>query len=264
MDEAQARRYLEARDPRHIERVWSTVRAVPRWWHRAEVRDVDRVPDGACVVVSNHSGGIVTFDAPIFYTAFAERFGFERPAYLLAHDWLMRVPIAGGELLKFGIVPAHPTVARLALEMGGAVLVFPGGDRDVYRPTSEQAKIDFHGRRGYVDLAAEATAPIVPVVSIGGQETQWFVSRGERLARWMPTSKIFRTSIFPLTIGIPFGWSLLNLPLPSKIVVEVLDPVRPTSGQDVIDTGDVDEKVRATMQKALDGHAAERRLPVLG
>jgi 1-acyl-sn-glycerol-3-phosphate acyltransferase len=37
--------------------------------------------------------------------------------------------------------------------------------------------IDFKGRTGYVRVAIETGVPIVPVVSIGAQETQLFLSR---------------------------------------------------------------------------------------
>jgi len=39
------------------------------------------------------------------------------------------------------------------LRAGGVVVVFPGGDYDVYRPSSRANKIDFDGRTGYVRAA---------------------------------------------------------------------------------------------------------------
>ena len=59
-------------------------------------------------------------------------------------------------------------------------IVFPGGDHDAYRPTRQSAVVDFAGRTGYVRSALEAGVPIVPVVSIGGQESQLYLARGER------------------------------------------------------------------------------------
>ena len=62
------------------------------------------------------------------------------------------------------------------------MLVYPGGDWEVNRPTWEANRIDFAGRRGFVKLALDAGVPIVPVVSVGGQETAIFLTHGERLA----------------------------------------------------------------------------------
>ena len=65
------------------------------------------------------------------------------------------------------------------------MLVFPGGDYDAYRPSVQENVIGFGGRTGYVTTAIEAGVPIVPAVSIGGQENQLYLTRGRRLAaRW--------------------------------------------------------------------------------
>lgn len=57
----------------------------------------------------------------------------------------------------------------------------------------------------------------------------------------------------------------VNIPLPTKIVTEVLEPVdvRAEYGDDP-DLEKVDEHVRSLMRAALDRLAGERRFPVLG
>lgn len=57
----------------------------------------------------------------------------------------------------------------------------------------------------------------------------------------------------------------LNLPLPTKIVTEVLPPIDivKTFGENP-DFSEVDAHVRDVMQAALTRLAADRRLPVLG
>ncbi len=72
----------------------------------------------------------------------------------------------------------------------------------------------------------------------------------------------------PITFGFPFGLSAvipINLPLPTKVVTEVLAPIDITAqfGADP-DIDEVDAHIRAVMQAALDRLACERRLPVLG
>jgi 1-acyl-sn-glycerol-3-phosphate acyltransferase len=171
-------------------------------------------------------------------------------------------------LRKAGIVTASRENADALLRSGGVTIVFPGGDHDVFRPSSESNRVDFNGRTGYVRTALEAEVPIVPVVSIGGQESQIFLSRGERLAKLMRLEERFRTKYLPISIGFPFGLTAafpINLPFPTKIVTRVLDPidVRAEFGPDV-DVTEVDRVVRSRMQAALDELAASRRLPVLG
>ena len=77
----------------------------------------------------------------------------------------------------------HRRTPTRALASGAALLVYPGGDVEVHRPTWEGNTVNFDGRRGFVRLALEHDVPIVPVVAIGGQETALFLSRGERVAR---------------------------------------------------------------------------------
>ena len=153
------------------------------------------------------------------------------------------------------------------LRDGAVVLVFPGGDFDSYRPTFTENVVDFNGRKGYVRTAIESGVPIVPMVSIGAQETQLFLARGDSIARRLGLHRL-RAEILPISVGFPFGLSVFfppNLPLPSKIVTRVLDPIDIVAefGENP-DIEMVDLHVRAVMQKALDELARERRFPVLG
>ena len=85
------------------------------------------------------------------------------------------------------------------LASGAVTIVFPGGDYDIVPPDSQTNVIDFDGRTGYVRTALEADVPIVPVVSIGGQEAQFHLWRGEWLGRLSPLQKCLRTDLLPLT-----------------------------------------------------------------
>ena len=117
------------------------------------------------------------------------------------------------------------------------------------------------------NCAIEAGVPIVPAVSIGGQETQLFIARGDSIARRLGLKRA-RMEILPVSIGFPFGLSVLfppNVPLPSKVVTQVLDPIDIVVqfGEDP-DIDEIDAHVRSLMQDALDELARERRFPVLG
>jgi 1-acyl-sn-glycerol-3-phosphate acyltransferase len=110
--------------------------------------------------------------------------------------------------------------------------------------------------------------PIVPAVSIGGQEDQLHLSRGEAIAKLFGLEQRLRTRYIPVTFGFPWGLTLAfppNLPLPTKIETRVLEPIhiRKEFG-DEPDVVEVDRVVRTRMQEALDDLAASRRFPVLG
>jgi 1-acyl-sn-glycerol-3-phosphate acyltransferase len=251
-------------DAGRLEKVRTLLHAVLRLYHRVEATGQENLPDSGALIVGNHSGGIIAMDAPIIALSYWEKFGIERPLRVLAHDVLMVGPI-GTLMQSVGFLSASRENALAALQAGGATIVFPGGDYDVYRPTNQRNVIDFNGRTGYVRTAIEAGVPIVPVVSIGGQETQLVLSRGERLAKLMPFTKVFRTKHVPVALGFPWGLSMgipPNLPLPSKIVTRFLEPIDPAAhGNDV---AAIDQLVRDRMQAALDEMAEQRRFPILG
>jgi 1-acyl-sn-glycerol-3-phosphate acyltransferase len=205
-------------------------------------------------------------DVPIIAVEFFETFGADRPLYCLAHDVLF-TGVNGPIMHRFGFVPATRDAAHEILTSGAVTIVFPGGDWDSFRPTLQANVIDFNGRTGYVRTALKAGVPIVPVVSVGGQEAQFHLTRGEWIGRRSPLRRFMRSDLFPLTIGFPFGLTPagLNLPLPTKIVTQVLDPIdiEAEFGPEP-DVNEVDAAVRARMQDALDELARERRFPVLG
>lgn len=249
------------------QKVVDLLKPLTKVYHRSEVRDLKRFPDGGALVVSNHSGGMFALDVPIFATGFYDRFGYDRPIYTLTFDLVLAGP-TGAFFRKTGFIKANHKNAEEALRTGGVVVVFPGGDHDAYRPSSERNKIDFDGRTGYVRAALNAGVPIVPMVGIGGQESQIYLSRGSQLAKLLRLDKMFRSTILPLSFGFPFGLSAVlpvNVPLPTKIVQRVLDPIDIVEqfGADP-DIDEVDGYIRGVMQTALDELAAERRLPVIG
>ena len=162
---------LDDRDPDYIRENLPLSWLVASLWYRAEVRNLGNIPErGRVLLVGNHTGGNLSPETIIFTLAFSTYFGVERRYHQLAHNLVLASPL-GPFLRRFGTVAAPHENARKALEAEAAVLVFPGGDWEVHRPSWQSANIDFGGRKGFVRLALEQDAPIVPVVTIGGQET---------------------------------------------------------------------------------------------
>jgi 1-acyl-sn-glycerol-3-phosphate acyltransferase len=238
-------------------------------WYRGEVRGLGNIPDsGPVLLVGNHSGGNLTPDTLVFTLAFNTYFGVERAFYQLAHNLVLSMP-GLGQLRKFGTVAASPENARKALDSGAALLVYPGGDYEVHRPSWEGHRVDFGNRKGFIRLAVEQGVPIVPVVSIGGQETALFLSRGEGLARLLRLDKKFRLKVLPISLALPWGLNvgdmLGHIPAPAKITIETLPPIdlQAEFGPDP-DVDEIYDHLMRLMQETLDALAAERRLPVLG
>ncbi|HEX8856110.1 MAG TPA: lysophospholipid acyltransferase family protein [Thermoleophilaceae bacterium] len=260
---------LDARDPDFIRERLPGSWLLASLYFRGEVRGLDNIPEeGPVLLVGNHSGGNLTPDTTVFTLAFYTWFGVERAFYQLAHNLVVSWPGLGW-LRKFGTVAASPENADRALSSGAALLVYPGGDYEVHRPSWESGKVDFNRRKGFIRLALAKGVPIVPVVGIGGQETALFLSRGERLARLLLLDKLLRLKVLPISLALPWGLNVGDFfghfPLPAKITMQVLPPIEVAKefGRKP-DLDEVYDHVVRQMQAALDVLAEERRLPVIG
>ncbi|HEV7882846.1 MAG TPA: lysophospholipid acyltransferase family protein, partial [Solirubrobacteraceae bacterium] len=196
---------LDERDPDYIRESLPRLWLLASLWFRGEVRGLGNIPEeGPVLLVGNHSGGNVSPDTAVFTLAFSTYFGVERSFYQLAHNLVLSMPLLGF-LRKFGTVAASPENAEQALRSGAALLVYPGGDHEVHRPTWERNTVNFAGRHGFVRLALEHDVPIVPVVAIGGQETALFLSRGEGLAKLLGLDRLLRLKVLPISLAAPWG-----------------------------------------------------------
>lgn len=260
---------LDERDPDYIRATLPAYSALTDLWFRPKVRGLEHIPaDGPVLLVGNHSGGTIIADTFAFAYAFYEHFGPERRFHQLAHDLAVGLPGISALIRRYGTVAASHRNAERALESGAAVLVYPGGDHETYRPSWRSGEIDFGDRRGFIRLALSQGVPIVPVVAIGGQETALFVTRGQRLARALRLDRR-RLKVLPVQVAPPWGVTVfdlpLRLPLPAELTLQVLPPIdlatrfgpRPEERA-------VYEAITGDMQAALSGMQGERDLPVLG
>src|SRR5690348_10018960 len=193
---------FEFRDPRYIERTLPALRLASRLYFRADVRGLDNIPaTGGVLLVGNHSGGTLIADTFVFAQAFYDHFGTERRFHQLAHDLVFKAVGARAMVRRYGTVPASPENMAEALRREAALLVYPGGDHETYRPGWESAKVDLAERTGFVKLALEHDVPIVPVVAIGGQETALFLGQGRRAAHALRLDRLMRLKVLPTVIG---------------------------------------------------------------
>jgi 1-acyl-sn-glycerol-3-phosphate acyltransferase len=261
---------FDLRDPAYIERTLPALRLMSHLYFRATVTGLENIPaEGPVLLVGNHSGGTLIADTFVFAQSFYDHFGADRRFHQLAHDLVFKLVGPRTLIQRYGTVPASPQNMKAALDRDSALLVYPGGDEETYRPSWESDQIDFAHRTGFVRLALEHRVPIVPVVAIGGQETALFLGRGRRLARWLHLDRALRLKVLPPVVGPPAMFTVLDLPirvpLPAKITIDVLEPIH--LDELLGPSPDVEQGYRAVttvMQDTLTRLGEERTLPVLG
>lgn len=235
----------------------------------AEVRGLENLPAaGPLLLVGNHSGGVLTPDTTALYAAWYRTQGLDRPLVGLAMDAAFGIPGFGELMRRIGQVPASMEHAGRALDEGAAVLVYPGGDWEVFRPWTRRNRIDFGGRRGFVRLALRKGVPVVPVVGHGGHETTVVLARGDGLARLLGLRRL-RMHVLPILWQVPWGVSLPlpGLPLPAKITLRVLPPLDwsrhgPEAAADPAVVDRCYAEITGVMQTALTALARERPQPL--
>jgi len=251
---------LARRDPEAIAAFLELFGPVIDAWFAPEVSGAENAAAGPSLIVGSHNGGIMTPDMWILMLAGWRRFGPDTPSYGLAHDQVMHLPIVARAIGLLGGVPARQDHASTLLARGAQVLVYPGGDVDTFKPWSERHTVKFGGRAGFVRLALRQQVPIVPVVSVGAHETFRVLTDGHRLAHALHLKELLRIEVLPVFLCLPWGIWIgpyeLHLPLPSKIHIRVLPPIRfdlpPSAADDDATVHVLAEQVRSAMQAALD------------
>jgi len=228
------------------------------------------------MLVGNHDGGYIPVDGICLGAAWHARFSHRRPLVWLMHDFPFRLsPTLTNFLSRCGCRPASRKNAQFAFDRQLSLFVYPGGSYEAFRPYSQRGTIGLGDRTGFVGEALARRVPISPVVSVGAHETLFVLARGNWLARQLaPLARKFRSDVVPLWLGLPWGIGfgpLPHLPLPSKIRVEVQEPI--LLWRELGETANPKDPkvlraglglVRRRMQQAADRLYAERRWPIIG
>jgi 1-acyl-sn-glycerol-3-phosphate acyltransferase len=221
---------LDNRDASRIEAFVTKVAPWIRKYFRAEVRGLERIPEGAGLYVGNHNGGALMPDVYLFGSAVYEARGLDDLPYALAHDIVVRWPLLQQVFVPFGAVRASPRNASRLCRAGKKMLVYPGGDAEAMRPFRDRNRIMFGTRRGYLKLAIRNGIPIIPVVSHGAHSTAVILDDGKWLVRKLGLDRRIRLNAWPTTLsfpwGITFGPPPPYLPFPARIRIEVLEPLQ--------------------------------------
>src|SRR5512134_67857 len=213
-------------------------------WFRVELHGVDRVPgEGRAVVVANHSGQL-PFDAAMIEVALLIEKDPPRVARALVERWVPTLPFVSTFMARCGQIVGTPENCRRLLAADEAILVFPEGVRGLNKPFRERYQLQKFGL-GFMRLAFESNAPIVPVGVVGAEE------QAPQLFDLKPLAKLLAFPAFPITPTI------LPLPLPSRYHIWFGEPMRFAGSPDDEDAelerkvGEVQAAVEALLARGL-------------
>jgi 1-acyl-sn-glycerol-3-phosphate acyltransferase len=221
-----------------------------RNYFRAEAFGVEHIPlTGRAIFVSNHSGQLPYDGVAISAACFLEP-ATPRLLRSMVEYFVPSVPFASYLFARWGQITGTPENCRRLLQADEAVLVFPEGARGISKPFAKRYQLAPFGK-GFMRLALEMQAPIIPVAVIGAEEQAPAINL-PRLA------KLLGTPSFPI---VPYPPFFPLVPLPVKYRIHFGAPMRftgdPDDDDDVLD--EQVKQVRATIQSMLHVGLSERK-----
>jgi 1-acyl-sn-glycerol-3-phosphate acyltransferase len=130
--------------------------------------DVENVPmQGPFVLVGNHQL-LGMQDLPSLVRELEVQCGLRVRG--MADHFHFQVPLWRDLLVRMGAAPGTRENCSALLAAGEAVLVFPGGAREVYKRRGQRYELLWGKRTGFARMAIEAGCPIVPFGAVGAED----------------------------------------------------------------------------------------------
>jgi 1-acyl-sn-glycerol-3-phosphate acyltransferase len=234
----------------HLATAMTVARFLYRHYFRVEAFGIENLPSsGRVVIVSNHSGQL-PFDALAIGTACFLEPPQPRLVRAMVEFFVPTVPFASYLFARWGQITGTPENCRRLLAADEAVLVFPEGARGISKPFSKRYQLAEFGT-GFMRLALEARAPILPVAVIGAEEQAPAINL-------KPLAKLLGLPALPL---VPYPPFVAPVPLPVKYRLHFGEPMMfsgdPDDDEDVL--ADKVKTVRHRIQGMIHQGLAGRR-----
>jgi 1-acyl-sn-glycerol-3-phosphate acyltransferase len=218
-----------------------TAAKIARWlyrnYFRASAFGIEHIPaTGRVIFVSNHSGQL-PFDGLVIGAATFLEPPQPRLVRSMVEYFVPSVPFASYLFARWGQITGTPENCRRLLSAEEAVLVFPEGARGISKPFSKRYQLAVFGK-GFMRLALEMQAPVIPVAVIGAEEQAPAVNV-------KPLARLLRTPSFPI---VPYPPFIPLVPLPVKYRVYFGEPMTFTGDADDDDEV-LDEKVKVVKKR---------------
>ncbi len=240
-------------DPYGFDVEFMTSAVAPLLWlykkyFRVEPHGLERVPsEGRVLLVANHSGQL-PFDGAMIEVALLIDKDPPRAARALVDTWVPTLPFVSSFMARCGQIVGTPENCHRLLAAGESLLVFPEGTRGLGKPFKERYQLQDFGL-GFMRLALESDAPIVPVGLVGAEE------QAPAIFELKPLAKLLG---FPYLSVTP---TLLPLPLPVRYRIYFGEPMTfrgsPDDDDAVLESKVA--KVKSAIQELLARGLAERK-----
>jgi 1-acyl-sn-glycerol-3-phosphate acyltransferase len=245
-------------DPEFLERTAPVLEFLWNRYFRVRLLGLENVPaQGAALLVANHSGGIPYDGAMLLYGIYRDHPAHRRVRPLVA-NFAFHSPWIAQVIGRIGGVRASTESALPLLARGELVAVFPEGLKGVGKLYRERYRLARFGRGGFVRLAREARAPLIPIAIVGAEEIHPVLGKITALAEPLGLPYI------PITPTFPWLGPLGLLPVPTKWTIQIGPAIPAPAAGDEEGTARAAESVRMSIDGMIADLLAQRRSILFG
>jgi 1-acyl-sn-glycerol-3-phosphate acyltransferase len=227
------------------------------YW-RVDAAGLENIPqEGRALLVANHSGQL-PWDSMMVGTAVLTEHPSQRLVRTLYGSVVPTLPYLSAWATRLGQALASVENGVRLLEQEELVAVFPEGYKGTGKPFRDRYNLARFGRGGFVKMALDTGAPIIPVSVIGAEETNIALAK---LPIGSSTSSI---PYLPITTTFPWLGLLGFWPLPTKWFIDFGEPITmdtygPDASLNLVLVSQLTDHVRNAVQDMVNERLAQRR-----
>ena len=234
-----------------------------KYYWRVQTSGIDNIPGyERALIVANHSGQL-PFDGAMIGTALLLEHPGQRLVRNLYADWFPTLPFLAPLLDKLGQSLASVENGTRLLENEELVAVYPEGYKGVGKLFKDRYRLARFGHGGFVKMALNTQAPIIPTAVVGAEETYISLYKSRTLAQ------LTRFPYFPISPTWPWLGILGLVPLPTRWSIDFGEPLPmdiypPDAADNLVLVSQLADQVRNIIQEMIYERLAERRSIFLG
>ena len=213
-------------------------------YFRIEIVGLENIPTkGPIIIAPNHSG-YSGFDAMIL-SYIIQQNTKRIPRVMTHHLWFLNETTAL-PAHKLGFTEATYDNGITLLKKNNLIVLFPEGEEGNFKPSSERYQLQ-EFKRGFIRMAMETNAKIIPTIILGAEETHINLQK-------LKFTKFLRGLVLPLPLNI------LPLPAKWKIIFEkpIQLPFLPEKTKDSELCHDLASEIQETMQEKINKEVKKR------
>ncbi len=206
-------------------------------YFRLEIEGLENIPKKGPVIIAPNHSGFSGFDAMILAYILQEQTK-RIPRVLTHHLWFLTEKTAL-PAQKLGFIEATFENGISLLKKNNVIVLFPEGANGNFKATSKKYQLQ-EFKRGFIRMALQTGAVIVPTLVIGAEETHINLQK-------LKFSKFLRGLVLPLPLNV--------IPLPAKWKIVFTKPVHLPFGPEKTDDSelchDLANEIQESMQKKI-------------